>query len=290
VQVGAYVRLLDEPPRDPVAPAALAEIEGGIDRRLDLVHYFFDWGRPFDDAVSENVRGRGLLLTLKPDDRVPAIAAGEHDAYLDEFARQARDWGRPVHLRFGHEMNGEWMAYSAGRDGGPSAEQFKAAWIRVAERVRGQGADNVHLVWAPNERDVPARDGNRLEDYWPGAQWVDVAAFDAYNWSSAQPRRGDGRWRSFEEIVEGPYDRITALTDKDVWLTEFGTTEAGEDDPDGASKEQWFRDMFASTRFPRLTTLVYFSEDDQRDTQRDWRLDSSPSSLEGFAEGWTSSG
>lgn len=43
--------------------------------------------------------------------------------------------------------------------------------------------------------------------------------------------------------------------------------------------------MFASTRFPRLTTLVCFSEDDQRDTPRDWRLDSSESSLEGWATG-----
>ncbi len=43
--------------------------------------------------------------------------------------------------------------------------------------------------------------------------------------------------------------------------------------------------MFSTTSFPRLTGIVYFSENDTRDVQRDWRIDSSPTSLAGFREG-----
>lgn len=289
VKVGAYVRLAGRPHADPVAPQDLAAVERGIGHRLDLVHYFFTWGRALPEALSSNVDGRELMLSLKPDGGlVEDIASGRQDPYIDQFARDARTWGGPLYLRFGHEMNGEWMSYSAGRPGGPSAARFRAAWVRLVERVRAQGASQVRFVWSPNESDFPDVAGNHMEDYWPGDQYVDVAGFDAYNWSSQQPARGDGTWRTFEQIVAGPYARITAFTSRPLWLTEFGTTEAVPGvDPAGAGKAQWFRDMYASRRFPRLAGLVYFSERDDRDVQRDWRLDSSAGSLAAFGLRWS---
>jgi hypothetical protein len=130
-----------------------------------------------------------------------------------------------------------------------------------------------------------------MEDYWPGDQYVDIAAFDAYNWSSQQPARGDGAWRSFDQIVAAPYARITQFTTRPIWLGEFGTSEAVAGvDPGGANKGEWFRQMFATTSYPRLTGIVYFSENDTRDTQRDWRLDSSAAALSGFRQGWATKG
>jgi hypothetical protein len=277
VKVGAYVHLQGQPHRDPVAPEDLATLERRIGK-LDLVHYFFTWGRAFTEALNSNVDGRDLMLSMQPHgDLVQDIAAGRQDGYLDAFARQARAYGHPVYLRFGHEMNGEWMTYSSGHPGGPSAAAFVAAWRRIVDRFRSQRADNVRFVWSPNEKDFPDRAGNRMEDYWPGESYVNVAGFDGYNWTDLQPVRGDGSNRSFEEVVEGPYHRIAQLTSKEIWLCEFGTV-----DPD---KGQWFRDMFSSTKFPRLTGLVYFSEDDQRDVQRDWRIDSSADAVAGWRAG-----
>jgi hypothetical protein len=277
VTIGAYVHLQGQPFRDPVAPEHLAQIESQVGR-LDLVHYFFTWGRRFDEAVSPNLDGRKLMLSMKPDgDLVGRIAAGQENAYIDRFARDVRGHGKPVFIRFGHEMNGEWMSYSAGRPGGPAAAQFVRAWRHLVRRFRAAGATNARFVWSPNEKDFPARDGNRMEDYWPGQAYVDVAGFDGYDWSTAEPRRGDGQDRTFEQVVQGPYDRISRLTTRPIWLCEFGTTDPG--------KGQWFRDMFASTRFPRLTGIVYFSEHDERDVQRDWRIDSSAGSIAGWRDG-----
>jgi hypothetical protein len=279
VKVGAYVHLADRPFRDPVAAEDLAYLEGRIGGRLDVVHYFFTWGRGFGEALSPNVVDRELMLSLKPNgDLVRQIVAGGQDAYLRGFASAARDWGRPVYLRFGHEMNGEWMEYSAGRPGGPSASEFVAAWRRMVQIFRDQNAANVKFVWSPNEKDFPSRVGNRMEDYWPGDAWVDIAGFDAYNWSDQRPVRGDGRFRTFDEIVAGPYHRITKLTRKPIWLCEFGTTEP--------AKGTWFRGMFASRQWAQLGAVIYFSERDDRDVQRDWRIDSSDDAVAGWREGW----
>ena len=291
VMVGAYIHLLGHPFSDPVAPIDLATMEQELGHKFGLVHYFFAWGRPFNQALNTNVDGRNLMLTMDPTAAasIPDIAAGQQDAYIDQFARDAKAWGRPVYLRFAHEMNGNWSSYSSSSPGGPSATVFKAAWIRLATDLRSQGATNVKLVWSPNESDYPNIVGNHMEDYWPGDNYVDIAAFDAYNWSNQQPARGDGTWRSFDQLVAAPYARITSFTSRPIWLAEFGTTEAASGvDPVGANKGQWLRDMFNTTGFPRLTGIVYFSEDDTRDTQRDWRLDSSAASLTGFRDGWAS--
>lgn len=290
LRVGAYIHLAGHPGADPVSPADLATLETALGRRFDLVHSFFTWGRPFTEALTTNANGRAMVLSMKPDGSlVHDIAAGHQDFYIDQFARDARDSGKEVYLRFGHEMNGQWMSYSAGSAGGPPAWQFVTAWKRVVTRFRARGASNVRFVWCPNESDFPDVAGNHLEDYWPGDAYVDVAGFDAYNWSNQQPARGDGSWRTFDQLVTAPYDRITRLTGRPIWLGEFGTTEAVAGvDPAGATKGDWFRAMFASTSFPHLTAVLYFSEDDQRDVQRDWRLDTSTASLHGFRDGWNS--
>jgi mannan endo-1,4-beta-mannosidase len=147
----------------------------------------------------------------------------------------------------------------------------------LVDRFRAQGATNVKFIWSPNGSDDPDRDGNHPEDYWPGQEYVDILGFDAYKWTDAEPRRGDGNNRSFEEIVEGPYQRISRhASSKDIWPCEFGTTEPG--------KATRIRDMFATTRFPRLTGLVYFTENDQRDV----RLDSSTQAAQAWREAVTS--
>jgi hypothetical protein len=283
VKVGAYVHLADRPFRDPVAAEDLASLEGQLGGRLDVVHYFFTWGRGFGEALTSNVVGRDLMLSMKPTgDLVRRIGAGGEDAYLRGFASTARDWGRPVYLRFGHEMNGDWMEYSAGRAGGPSASEFVTAWRHMVQIFRDQKASNVKFIWSPNEKDFPNRAGNRMEDYWPGDGWIDIAGFDAYNWSDQRPVRGDGRFRTFDEIVAGPYHRIAKLTRKPIWLCEFGTTEPAKGD--------WFRRMFASREWAQLGAVIYFSERDDRDVQRDWRIDSSADSIAGWRQGWSRTG
>src|SRR5436853_485094 len=68
----------------------------------------------------------------RPAYALRAIAAGEHDAYVREWARAAAAWGGPLYLRFAHEMNGDWYPWSVGVNGNTSAD-YQAAWRHVVD-------------------------------------------------------------------------------------------------------------------------------------------------------------
>lgn len=281
--LGAFVH---EPGLVEGDPRGVARIEREIGRPLDLVHDFLAWGRPLSQ-VADRATGRSLLVSWKPTAQaVRDLAADRPDPYVDQVLADLVAREEATSLRFAYEMNGSWNEYSASSPGGPTAEEFRAAWRVLAGRLRALGGD-VPLVWCPNEQDWPGGRGNRLEDYWPGADVVDVLGFDAYDWGDERPRRGDGRDRSFTQLVRGPYERLLRLPGAGslpVWLCETGTT---EDADDPGAKGDWYRAAYATTAFPRLTAVIHFSEDDQRDVQRDWRLDTSPDSLAGLREALT---
>jgi beta-mannanase len=76
------------------------------------------------------------------------IIAGKWDAYIDKWGDSAREFGKPMIVAFGVEMNGDWFPWSGwfyGADEwvgekpdvweGP--EHFKKAYRHVVDRVKG---------------------------------------------------------------------------------------------------------------------------------------------------------
>lgn len=287
VRMGCYVHPVNQQ-ANPVSPVTLTDFEHTLGRRFDIIHYFFGWNSSFQDALNANVRKRDLMISWNPDGQViRAITTGSQDAYITEYAQTAKAYGRVVYLRFAAEMNGEWNSYSAA-GGGPPAFVFVTAWRRLIGIFRAVGAHNVKFIWCPNETDYPDLAGNHLEDYWPGASWVDILGFDGYNWSVRLPRRGTGSWRSFDQICASPYARVGALSPSiPIWVCEIGCAESGPGDPPGATKGGWFEAMFRSRGHPRLASVIYFSDDDVA-LRRDWRINSSPESIAGWRRGWLS--
>lgn len=286
LRVGCYVHDTGVQ-ANPVPTEALVAFEDTLGRPFDLVHYFMGWNTPFADALNGNVPTRDLAISWAPTAAViGSIVAGAEDTYISNYARDALAYGHPVYIRFGAEMNGSWNSYSSAH-GGPSAAQFVLAWHRVVGIFKAVSADNVKFVWCPNELDSPDVAGNHLEDYWPGPTWVDIIGFDGYNWSNQLPRRGNGAWRSFDQICADPYARVAKLDpNMPIWIGELGCTERTDADPPGVSKGTWFADMFASRQYPRLSTILYFSTNDAS-VNRDWRIDTSPASIAGWKAGWT---
>ena len=103
-----------------------------------------------------------------------AIASGAHDAHITDWATRLADWGSPVMLRFGHEMNGNWYPWAEGVNGN-GAGDYVAAWRHVHDIFTRAGADNVQWVWNPN---VPYYGSTPLDGLYPGADYVDVVALD----------------------------------------------------------------------------------------------------------------
>lgn len=285
IKVGCFVQETPTQP-EPVPTVTLDFFEALLGKRFDIVHYFIGWGAPFGAALNANVPTRDLMISWEPPGSViTEILNATYDAYIADYARAAKSYGHTVYLRFAAEMNGNWNSYSSAAPGGPSAKDFRLAWHRVIGIFRAVHADKVKFIWCPTEVDTPEVAGNRMEDYWPGSKYVDILAFDAYNWSVGGDVRGGGGWRTFEQMCAGGYARVAALdASMPIWLCETGCTEAVAGDPPGVTKGGWFTDMFTSKKYPRLGAVVYFSSDDAS-LERDWRIDTSTEAVQGWKQG-----
>ncbi len=235
------------------------QLEDLLGRKLDVVHWFMSWDTPYDVAQVEQVTagGRIPLITWQPHHQsVADIAAGKYDNIIRAFADGVRNTPGLVYLRPFPEMNGDWEPWN----GHPV--EFVKAWRHTVDVFRAEHATNVRWVWCPNVTDQPRTASNAMELYYPGKAYVDVLALDGYNWGTTQSWSS---WRSFNDIFQVPYARITALGPQPVWIAEVASTGKGGD------KAKWVANMLDSTRFPRIKALIWFNENNDMD----WRLDNS---------------
>lgn len=266
VQFGAFT---------PITPGgdqleAINILEQSINRRLDVVNNFRKWGAPSGDFAQakkalqqSSSQGRVPMVTwepMLPDSSMgpytlASIAAGDHDEYLNTWVEGLRKWPTPVYIRLKHEMNGDWYPWCG------KPKTYVAAWRHVASLFAD--LDHVKFVWCVNTDDQPS--GNRLEEYYPGSDLVDILGIDGYNCY--------GGWRSFYEIIKPAYDRVAALDpDKPIWVCETAT---GEAEPRvarsaGHTKAEWIAGMFAASRMPRITTILWLDSPNPR--SYDWRV------------------
>lgn len=244
------------------------DLELALGQRLDIVHWFMSWNNDFDASLLEQASQHGRLPLIaweSTSQRVEDIAAGQYDDYIRSWAEGVREFNSPVYLRPFPEMNGDWTPWN----GNPA--ELVVAWQRIVDIFRLYGATNVKWVWSPNITDEPRTQDNRMELYYPGEDYVDILALDGYNWGDT---RSWSSWASFEQVFAAPYARIAALGAQPIWIAEVASAESGGD------KAEWVREMFATTRFPRLEAVVWFNED----KETDWRIHSSDSVLMAFRE------
>lgn len=93
-------------------------------------------------AAQVQAEGGILLLTLEPHGGLDTVT----DAAIAQLAaglREINDSGVPVIVRFAHEMNGSWYAWSQ------QPAKYKAVFRRVAEAVHTR-APGSSMMWAPN--------------------------------------------------------------------------------------------------------------------------------------------
>ena len=191
----------------------------------------------------ENARHPHLPLRDRRDrGGLAAIARGDYDFYVDEWAAGAAAFGKPVFLRFGHEMNDPYRYPWGPQNNRP--EEFIAAWRHVVERFRKAGAGNVVWVWSPHV----AYEG--YEGFYPGDDVVDWVATGALNYGTVAYW---SRWWSFHDIFGKHYERLAGFG-KPVMVAEFGTLAVGGD------REAWLRDALSGLpeRYPAVKALLFF--------------------------------
>lgn len=208
----------------------------------------------------ENTRHPDLPLR---DARAPhglaGVARGDYDFYVDAWARDAAAFGKPVFLRFAHEMNDPYR-YPWGPQNN-TKEEYIAAWRHVVDRFRRTGATNVIWVWSPHVA------YQYWELYYPGDAYVDWVATGVLNFG---PIAQWSQWWSFDEIFGKHYPQLAAFG-KPIMVAELGSLAVGGDRP------AWYRDALAGlpARYPAVrAALLFHTQSDQTVTYQavDWTI------------------
>jgi hypothetical protein len=266
--LGAYIPGASEDPR------RIDAFAREVGRKPVIVLSYKNWSSlPFDRAELNSIWRRGAvpMLTWEPQTSsgrgfpLREIAAKRFDRYLRRAAGSARIWGKPLFVRFAHEMNGHWYPWGVGV-GGNTAREFRKAWKHIVDLFRFQGATNVRWVWSPNE---DSGGSLPLGSLYPGDEWVDWIAMDGFVFG------GTVGWPSFTAIFGNTYERLAELSNRPMMIAETAANDEGGD------KAAWIASALQreAPRFSRIRALTWF---DEVKPNGDFRVDSSPESLQAF--------
>jgi hypothetical protein len=224
------------------------------------------------------------------------ILAGKWDAYIDKWADAARDFGHPLIVVFGVEMNGTWFPWSGAYYGGgewdkehnnwKGPETFRRAYRYVVDRVRARGASNIKWMFHTNNYPYPYETWNCAPAYYPGSDYVDWLGLSVYG----QQYKNEPN-PNIPSLVDWPYQEICRLdSKKPVMIAEWATgefphsTEGG-----GLGKPGWIKEglNLLRTRYPRIKAAVYWHERWQNadGSYSNLRVNSSVESLNAYRDG-----
>jgi len=268
----------------------VAELERTIGTTLPLVQIYTAWGDkpeqrfPLKMATAiwdmgsvpvitwepwltdfENTRHQALpLRDARHRHGFTAVARGDYDFYVDMWAAEAAQFGKPMFLRFAHEMNDPYR-YPWGPQNN-TKEEFIDAWRHVRERFEAAGARNVIWTWSPHVG-YPYWD-----TYYPGSQYVDWVATGALNfgWVGQQW----SQWWSFQEIFGVKYPLLASFG-KPIMVAEFGSLAVGGD------RAAWYRAALTDLpeKYPAVKALLFFhAKNDHTVTYQtlDWSIARDP--------------
>ncbi len=242
----------------------VADFTNAAGKQPNLVGYYSGWGEAFQTSFAEAARSHGAATIMQWDPTfasVSKIAAGGYDSYLRSFADSVREFGHPVVIGFGHEMNAYWYSWGY-RHLPPST--FVAAWRHIVTLFRAQHADNVTWLWTL-QADEPGT--GPIASWWPGAEYVTWVGIDGYYYGPSE---------NFFGIFGKTIAQVRTFTGLPILLSEVAVgPEAGQ-----ARK---IPDLFAGMRHYGTLGLVWFDiAQHQGVYHQDWHIEDNPAAVAAF--------
>jgi beta-mannanase len=222
---------LTVPAADRVAQASLARNVGTSPDMFGMFVKLNSMVTTSDIRTRVGATGMTPLITLEPwswqsipgelDPKysLAALIRGDHDKALRRIATRMRAYGKPVYLRFAHEMNGHWYPWAEGVNGNRPGE-YVTAWRHVHDIFDQQRATNVRWIWAPNVVQQVGPGAPSLASLYPGDAYVSYVGLTGYGHESTAAA-------TYDQTIT----QLKALTDKQIILAEIGA--------DGATKTAW---------------------------------------------------
>ena len=255
---------------------ALTDLENIIGTQAKYRAVFVHWGneKVFPKYLAPYVKDKGKTLVVfweatnynvgtvnQTGYSYDAILNGNFDAYIAQFAAEAKAYGGEVILIPFSEMNGDWFPWSITQNGN-TAQKHIDAWRKIREAFRG--ATNVKFGWAPNHDAVPDTAANQFEKFYPGDAYVDYVGLDGFNFNSP--------WMTFDQIFGKSLAKMKVYN-KPVYIFSFASAQ-------GTAKADWITDALNTQmpKYPEIKGWIWFNEN----KERDWRINSDANALNAF--------
>lgn len=260
-------------------------MEDSLGIHFSLIHFYVAWGSkpeqqfPMLEAkvISDlgsvpvitwepwvtdfDVNRMGLSKEMNtPQNSMWKVAQGNYDTYIREWAQKAKRFGKPIYLRWGHEMNDP-TRYPWGAEKNKAADYVRA-WQHVHDLFGEEGANNVIWVWSPH------LSYGSIDRYYPGDAYVDMVGCTVLNYGTTV---NWSDWWSFEQIFGTHYQAISAFQ-KPIMIAEFGSV------ADGGDRVAWYRDAMqqVADRYKNVQALLFFNYAEDRtvtDRALNWSID-----------------
>jgi hypothetical protein len=261
----SYLGVYETGPPSAYWPVDVFERAAG--RQPNLVGYYSGWKERFATGFAQTARAHGAvtILQMDPTDAsIQGIITGAYDDYLCTYADSVRNFGHPVVIGFGHEMNANWYSWGYGH---VPPQTFVAAWRHIVRLFRRQGASNVTWLWTVNQ-DLPST--GPIAAWWPGADYVTWVGIDGYYY-----RQSD----TFASVFGRTIAQVRAFTGKPLLLSE---TAVGP----GRLQAAKIDGLFAGMRQYQTLGLVWFDiAQHQGIYHQDWRIENSRAAVAAFRQG-----
>jgi hypothetical protein len=270
---------------------AIQALEAVAGRQLAVMRVYDSWDSAFPDATATWLKttGHTMFLSIKTKRNngkavrwADIAAAKQGDALYADMVRWAdaiKAYGVPLYLSFNHEPE-----TSVSHPSGAPAE-YVLAWRAFVDLFRDRGVDNAHFAWTTAVRNysAPQSSAKYAPRFYPGDDWVDFLAIDAYNMYCLTKNGTFSRpWRSLEELL-APFMLFAAgHPDPGLLVAEFGTP---EDPANPQRKADWIlqaRQLFQQQAYTRFRAVSYWNQLSHNFAGCDFRVTSSAAARNAF--------
>jgi len=253
---GSYLDLKDMSYRQ-----AVALRREQLGRDLRVAHVFYDWADDLPLRV-DGMPEHAIPLVSWRGINYDEILSGRSDDLIARAARRLKSFDRPVMLRWGWEMNGNWFVWGGPKNGNNPAG-YIACWRRMHGIFKREGAHNIAWVWSVNWNSKPPGAWNKIQAYYPGDEYVDWVGISGYNNHDETPA----------ELYDGLYTAYASR--KPMMITELGAVDNG-----GTTKGDWIKKLASYVaRRPNICGVVWFDTDTHKGYPEKWRIDTDAHAL-----------
>ncbi|MDF2613492.1 MAG: copper amine oxidase protein [Clostridia bacterium] len=209
---------------------------------------YVGYGKPFPKVWVEQVKSVGAVphIAFEPNNGLEEVTDSD---YLRQFARDAKEAGVPIFLRYASEMNGTWTEYSG------KSNLYKEKWKLVHSVMKAE-APNVMMVWT-----VFTFPEETITAFYPGDAYVDWVGVNIYN-VIYHNNNLNSKCMDEDPLKLLDYVYNTYSYKKPIQISEFGVSHYTNTDDKYYVQfaEEKIKRLYASlpSRYPRVKSIFYF--------------------------------